>query len=377
VSGTYIDLYSNAEGCDSTIITVLNFHPEYFNSRSVSICLDRGFFAGGAWRTTSGIYYDTFQSVWGCDSILETDLTVADTFRTTIDTTICFGESVYAEGAFQTVSGVYFDNLTSMYGCDSLVVTRLTVLPLPVVDVEGAEFICVGDTVTLNATGNYPTYRWSTGDSSRSISVTQGGLYQVSVTDTFGCSQASLNYFLMESGDFIVSVSPEDTMIDLGQQVQIDLELSQTGLSTQWTPTYFLDCNDCEDPLVSPGFSTDYTVTVVDDVTGCVDTATVSIEVDETLEFFVPNTFTPNGDGNNDQLMVYGNGLTYLNFEIYNRWGELVFQTNDPNVGWDGTYKGEQAPPGVYVYQVKASFGNFVNLPNGHPYKKGSITLIR
>jgi gliding motility-associated-like protein len=75
--------------------------------------------------------------------------------------------------------------------------------------------------------------------------------------------------------------------------------------------------------------------------------------------------------------MVYGNGVTYMHITIFNRWGEMVYESYDMNQGWDGTYNGQAVPAGVYVYQVEASFGNFVSLPNNHPYKKGSITVIR
>jgi gliding motility-associated-like protein len=181
----------------------------------------------------------------------------------------------------------------------------------------------------------------------------------------------------MESGNFITSLTPTDTLIPLGDSVQIDMELSHQGVDIVWSPRYFLNCWNCEDPVVTPGFSTDYSVLVTDTTTGCIDTASVSIEVDETLEFFVPNTFTPNGDGLNDVLQAYGNGVTRFKMEVFNRWGEKIFETNDINEGWDGTFKGKDVPPGVYVYTVTAAFGNYTTLPPNHPYKKGSVTVIR
>jgi gliding motility-associated-like protein len=87
---------------------------------------------------------------------------------------------------------------------------------------------------------------------------------------------------------------------------------------------------------------------------------------------FVPNTFTPNGDGRNDIVRVYGNYIKSLNFQIYNQWGEKVFETNDVNGGWNGMYKNKPQPVGVYVYvlRVENTNGEIVN-------KRGSINLIK
>lgn len=87
---------------------------------------------------------------------------------------------------------------------------------------------------------------------------------------------------------------------------------------------------------------------------------------------YVPNAFTPNGDGKNDIFMVYGNTIQKLNLSVYDQWGELIFRTTDKSSGWDGTYKGRNQPVGVYVYFVQAT------LNDGHAVtKKGTITLLR
>jgi gliding motility-associated-like protein len=87
---------------------------------------------------------------------------------------------------------------------------------------------------------------------------------------------------------------------------------------------------------------------------------------------FIPNAFTPNGDGNNDILYVYGNTIQKLSFSVYDQWGEQQFRTTNKAAGWDGTYKGHAQPVGVYVYYVE------VTLDNGQIVKKkGTVTLIR
>ncbi|HEY1038958.1 MAG TPA: gliding motility-associated C-terminal domain-containing protein, partial [Bacteroidia bacterium] len=86
----------------------------------------------------------------------------------------------------------------------------------------------------------------------------------------------------------------------------------------------------------------------------------------------VPTGFSPNGDGNNDVLNVYGTiNATEYHMEVYNRWGQKMFESNDKTIGWDGTYKGQEAPIGVYAYTFK------VTVDGKQLQKSGSITLIR
>jgi gliding motility-associated-like protein len=105
---------------------------------------------------------------------------------------------------------------------------------------------------------------------------------------------------------------------------------------------------------------------------GCTDTAChpVATLIEPLLD--VPNAFTPGRFGENGIIKVMGFGITHMTFRIYNRWGELVFQSNDPNIGWDGTFKGTVQPMDVYSYTLEASFSN-----GKQQQKKGNITLIR
>ena len=98
----------------------------------------------------------------------------------------------------------------------------------------------------------------------------------------------------------------------------------------------------------------------------------LSINVEISTSIFVANVFSPNADGNNDVLHMIGKGITDLQFLIYDRWGEKVFETNDINIGWDGTYKGEPLNIGVFVYFIKGKLKNGDDIS-----KKGNVTLMR
>jgi gliding motility-associated-like protein len=108
---------------------------------------------------------------------------------------------------------------------------------------------------------------------------------------------------------------------------------------------------------------------------GCFGTSTVNVTVVPKYDVFIPNVFTPNGDGVNDDWQIFGNmkSVKQLNVAVFNRWGEKVFESNDINFGWNGKYQAEFAPPGVYTYTAK-----FVWLNNHSDNNyKGTITLIR
>lgn len=96
------------------------------------------------------------------------------------------------------------------------------------------------------------------------------------------------------------------------------------------------------------------------------------VEVQPQMPVFIPNTFTPNGDGNNDLFLIYGQDIKTVDLKIFNRWGELVFESNNQFVGWDGTYKGVLQNPAVFTYYATITFLN-----DKKAERKGSVTLLR
>jgi gliding motility-associated-like protein len=105
---------------------------------------------------------------------------------------------------------------------------------------------------------------------------------------------------------------------------------------------------------------------------GCSDTVCQPISARVIPLLDIPNAFTPNGDGVNDQVLVRGFGIVKMNFRIYNRWGQLVFQSGDQATGWDGKYKGALQPMDAYAYILDVEFTD-----GSRTTKKGDITLIR
>jgi gliding motility-associated-like protein len=166
-------------------------------------------------------------------------------------------------------------------------------------------------------------------------------------------------------------VIPEFATINQGETVQI---LASGATTYSWTPTNGLSCTDCPNPIASPSLTTTYIVTGTDGA-GCSGTATVTIFVTQVCgELFIPTVFSPNENGPsiNNTLCVMGNCISELNYAVFNRWGEKVFETTDPESCWDGTYKGQPVNSGVYAYKIFAKlFDNTVI------EESGNLTVVR
>lgn len=201
------------------------------------------------------------------------------------------------------------------------------------------------------------------------------GAYTIAVTDSPGCVADTI-ISVYQPLPLTVAINPQDSTIDLGSSVLLVTVLNNPGAQTinsyYWTPGTGLSCTDCPNPVATPYQNTAYGL-LVNYGKNCTTTATDNINVGRGPGIYIPSAFTPNGDGNNDQFMVYGATLASVGMTVYNRWGEKVFDSGDSQWAiWDGTYRGAMQPPGVYVYFVQ-----LVYLDGTRETKQGSISLIR
>lgn len=245
--------------------------------------------------------------------------------------------------------------------------------------------ICIGDTVQLHAISENTSL-----NTTKITWVAAPTLSDVNVPDPLAYPRSNATYYaIIENGKcqmqklpVTVNVKPlptvdagEDHIIIRGQEVQIDAT-SPNRVDYIWSPDYKLSCTNCATPMASPEVDTFYYVTAVNEY-GCKATDRLRIRVIEDCAgkmVYVPNTFTPNGDGQNDVLKVFGPGVASVKqIRIFNRWGQLVFESNDPsNIGWDGTFKGQELNPGVFVYYMDVEC-----IDGERTIKKGDITLLR
>jgi gliding motility-associated-like protein len=232
---------------------------------------------------------------------------------------------------------------------------------------------CVGDTAVIIPTlpllaGNI--YTWSTGETTPQIVVSKAGTYKLTVTNpATGCTDNDeLNLTLVPKPTY--DLSKEVALCDLDGSATANL-IIRGGASNL---SYFWFHSEETRPRVVVNRIGIYRVRI-SNPEGCelVDTARVFVRCEPRV--FVPDVFSPNGDGNNDVLTVFGDHFTDFEMRIFNRWGEVIFYTNDINQKWDGTYRGSSYPPMTYPYLV--SFRPRFFPERGVVSQRGSVLLIR
>lgn len=243
--------------------------------------------------------------------------------------------------------------------------------------------VCAGEQVALNPNFNPTyTYQWSppTGlDDFTSpnplASPEDNTVYTVQITDADGFCQIerAIAAQIVPPIDSLVAFAEPDTIFGRGK-VQL-VATSDSTFTYQWQPGNTLSANDIFNPIASPEETTTYQV-IVSNEGGCAAETSVTVNVVNLLceapFIFIPNAFTPNGDGVNDRFRVRGNNIDAVYLTIFNRWGQRVFESRDPEAAWDGTFKGEQLPPDVYGYYA------LVQCFDGSTFEReGNLTLIR
>jgi gliding motility-associated-like protein len=283
--------------------------------------------------------------------------------------------------AMPSLTTTYQVTGTDIYGCiDSDKVAVTVILREPVSIGKGGE-ICAGESFSLSATGGsdyswYPAGQLNNSSSPAPIA-TPGTTtaYRVVIRQGY-CFADTLSATVVVHPLPTVDAGP-DKNITGGSSTQ--LQPTGTDITTYlWTPADGLSCTTCANPIAGPQKTTTYTVNVTSEF-GCQAKDDVTLFINcEGKQVWLPNTFTPNGDGHNDRFYPHGRGIDrVLRFRIYNRWGEVLYDranvpTDDASYGWDGLYKNQQLKPDVYVYVILAQCanGDTVEL-------KGDISLIR
>jgi gliding motility-associated-like protein len=323
------------------------------------------------------------------------------------DTTICLGQSTILNAtgaatylwlppatnlsctncaqpsASPTTNTTYLVRGTSTFGCESIDSMRVQVVQPSTVSAPQDDSLCLGQALQLFATGTQ-VYSWSPPDGLNNASIsspvarpTNTTTYVVTGSDTRGCFVTSDSVTITVFPIPTVNAGPDIT-IPVGSSTPLSANPSPDVLSILWTPATGLTCTVCPNPVATPKVSTTYSVQVTNEG-NCTSSDEVTIFVVCTNgNLFVPNTFSPNGDGQNEVFYPRGRGISIIKgLRIFNRWGQLVFEkhnfdANDISSGWNGTFKGAILTPDVYVYILDVLCEN-----NQVLTLKGDVTLIR
>ncbi|MBI4947338.1 MAG: gliding motility-associated C-terminal domain-containing protein [Bacteroidetes bacterium] len=254
-------------------------------------------------------------------------------------------------------------------GCNDTAIVVVTVGAINIL-INGEANICSGKSTTLTASGGN-NYLWSTGETANSIQVSPATKTTFSVTSsTASCTDTA--YFTVNVQATVlpvISYSPDTMITSDGDSVQLE-----TGSypSLLWSPALGLSCTNCNNPVAKPSKTTTYCVQITY-TNVCAETSCRTVYVDIPCgEIFIPTAFSPNNDGVNEIECVLGNCIATLHFSIYDRWGNKVFETTDPQTCWDGTYKGKLMNSSAFIYYMEATLTSGEKIT-----KKGNISLIR
>lgn len=293
---------------------------------------------------------------------------------------------IYQQPGLYSVS----QSVTTQQGCSKTIADTIRVFRTPDPYIAGDSIGCLNTTLNLQAMLTIPDtvimWKWDLGNNNFpttqkvSLNFQNSGTYTVKLqaTNSFGCTDtASKNLFVPPTPALTVVNNP---VIPVSTGTNLPVTYGPEVVKYAWTPDKNLSCTDCPSPFANPKSTTTYTVKVTDQY-GCTNAADVTVTVVcNGLNYFIPNTFSPNGDGVNDVFAPRGVGLARVNsMRIFNRWGQMVFEkmnfmANDrtPTGGWDGTYKGKPASADVYVYIIEFVCENNAIVP-----VKGNVALVR
>ena len=429
---TYVVSVTNAAGCetiDSVTIEVIDQY-QPFAGEDRTICysgttqLDASFGNNPQWLVTDGLsctfcpnpsaspnetttYVVKVTTDDGCEVFdsITVNVVQPEDVDAGEDTQICLGSEMTLEGvgtgvaswspatglsdpaslfpeASPTVTTTYYLTVTNgeCIATDSVTITVADKVDISVNDVT----ICEGDTAILDVIGEAESFVWlNTTDLSDPNSpeplATPSDTTNYAVVGSFSTCESDTAYVT-------VNVIPEPNNLLLPVQrffpgQTVELNIRGRGFSDyeyEWSPREGLNCGGCIGPEATPDSTITYTLTVIDPSTGCTNTKSTELIMMTSCPddlIWAPNIFTPNNDGNNDEFEIFLSsaveGIT--SYRIYDRWGALMFETTDPFETWDGTYKGKEAPQGVYLYMIES-----VCQLSGQPLiKTGDITLIR
>jgi gliding motility-associated-like protein len=392
---------TDSSGTDDTTIAIVVL-PRASSNVNSAICSGDSILLGGSYQTVAGIYNDTIinGAANGCDSVIITTLTInpSDTAAFTFPSvSYCLSDPNPTPNITGTMAGVFtIDNSgvingtsgeidLNASGMGTYVVTYITngtcpdtaTFTINIVNFYDATITPAGSFCSADAAINLTSVdgggTWSgtgitnAGTGTFDPSVAGAGTHQIIYTISGSCGDIDTITIIVSSSPNISLTQTDDNCF---RSEGIIMSLVNGGIS----PYSYLWNNGGITPSISNLPAGTYNLIVTDSL-GCTNSAIgVVNDLNNNCNYhiFLPNIFSPNGDNHNDIFKVRGEGIKALSFVVYSRWGEKVFETNDPEIGWNGDYKGEEMNAGVFVYYLKATMIN-----NELIEKQGNVTLVR
>lgn len=382
-------------GCFNSALLTLEILPLIVSDNLILACANELPYAwNGQNLVETGSYTAFFNASNGCDSIANLSFFVLPILQSDNVLNICENQIPYIWNGLSIMeSGIYSVSLTSSLGCDSLARLEAIIRPIPSVFFEADALSDCGQLATnfsnLTYEESFEHAQWDFGDGTFSDDPQMvnkvynlPGCYDVTLTLTtsFGCSNqiSKPNYICVypnPKAAFLVNPNPltefENTANFINLSTNTNAQTWDFGhngaTSSDFSPSHSY-------PIDKPGFFTVWLF--VSNEFSCTDSTTQEVVVSLNPIYYVPNTFTPDGDSfNNVFLPIFTTAVNLLDYNllIFNRWGQTLFESNDVSVGWDGSYGGKIVQDGVYIYQIK-----FNEKFNGNRHiVRGHVNLLR
>jgi gliding motility-associated-like protein len=381
---------------DSIVVSLntisLNLGPDLAICQGDSILLQlNGNYASQLWSngsilptvtvSTAGQYFASVFDQNGCSDADTIGLSILPLFNTFIVDSFCVGTTFNFNGTILSGAGTYLDSLQTQNGCDSIIHLTLSTLSLPLITVNNAS-ICEGESATLIPLGAL-NYIWTPAitqnlDGSILVAPSSTTLYQVVGINQNACvslpQNATVTVYPNPLADFYFS--PQ--VISMGDPTGHIINSSLGADSYTWSigGLSFIE-NQLEFDYTFPFSEGSQSVSLVaESVFGCLDSINNSIQITNDFAVYVPNTFTPDGDEHNHVFQPIFSGEVdpaSYGFWIYNRWGELIFESHDIHAYWDGNYGDCKAQVGVYSFILSYSASASPDLKTF----TGSVSLLR
>lgn len=287
--------------------------------------------------------------------------------------------STHLNAAFEHVGeNVITLEVYNTLGCSDTMEVSAMVLEPSEFNITGDTSICRGNEATLQVDGqsgwtiHWEPEAWITNPEAFEIAVSPDTTAFITaiVTDGNGCVGTDSVLLYLEEPPGVQRIPIRDTSIFIGESIPLLVDVDDEGSEYHWSPDYHISCRNCNDPIVFPYENTTYTCHVI---AGCLDDV-LEFPVEVIIDFYLelPTAFSPNGDGINDIYGMEYHNVEEVDFRIFNRWGDLMFFTADPDEGWDGRSDGKLQNPDTYAYIIRAKS------IHGYEFeRKGMFILLR
>lgn len=280
------------------------------------------------------------------------------------DTSICNGQMY--EGEPVITSFAQYDTLFTNSKCGRRnIITQTNIFVPPLISsFLGDDTLTCQKSLLLNASVPGGNYLWQNGSTASTLLADSSGLYWAEVTDSYGCKKR--DSITIRFSDLYLNIFHDTTILSH----QSLLLAAETNGTVSWKPNDQLSCLSCKNSLASPLETTIFYLVSEKESCSIIDSVKVTIEKDTHL--YIPSAFTPNNDGKNDQFKAVANRITDYKMQLFNRWGQLIFQSDNLSDGWNGNFKGHRQPMGVYVYVL-----SYKDAGGKMHKQKGTFMLLR